>query len=169
MEVADTEAAVTSVVEAISAEVTWAALTWPGVTSAEAVPMCTLVGPMCMLAEPASPEAATSGMTAAVGVAVIGVTADPMPPAATRMAEFIRTATIRNELKPNGRSERPFGVAALHRSSDMPNERPPSAETGTTGHARSFRRSLEAACVQGAAPKYASLIPASSARALASP
>jgi hypothetical protein len=87
MEVADTEAAVT-LVGATSA----------AVTSAEAGPMCTLAGP-------ASPEAATSGMTEAVGIAAvglagIGVMAAMVP--ATRTGAFIRTATGRNELKPMG-------------------------------------------------------------------
>jgi hypothetical protein len=96
MEVADTEAAVTSV----------------GATSAEAGPMCTLagamctlVGPMCTLAGPASPEAATSGMTEAVGIAAvglagIGVMAAMVP--ATLTGAFIRPATGRSELKPMG-------------------------------------------------------------------
>jgi hypothetical protein len=94
MEVADTEAAVT-LVGATSA----------AVISAEAAPMYTLAGPMCMSAGPmiASPEAATSGIAAAVGLAGIGVMADsvmadPMPPA-TRTGALIRTAIGRNELK----------------------------------------------------------------------
>ena len=97
MEVADTEAV--TLVGATSA-----AVTLPGVTSADAVPMCTLAAPMCTLAGPASPEAATSGVAAAallaIGVEGIGVM-DPMAPA-TRTAGLIRTATGRNELKPMG-------------------------------------------------------------------
>ena len=91
MEVADTEAADTEAVTLVGA--TSAAVTLPGVTSADAVPMCTLAGP-------ASPEAATCGVTAAallaIGVEGIGVM-DPMAPA-TRTAGLIRTATGRNEL-----------------------------------------------------------------------
>jgi hypothetical protein len=94
MEVADTEAAVTLV------GATSAAVTLPGVTSAEAGLVCTLAAPMCTLAEPASREAATSGVTAAVGLAGIGVM-DPMAHA-TRTRGLIRTATGRNELKPMG-------------------------------------------------------------------
>ena len=97
MEVADTEAV--TLVGATSA-----AVTLPGVTSAEAGPVCTLAAPMCTLAGPASPEAATSGVAAAallaIGVEGIGVM-DPMAPA-TRTAGLIRTATGRNELKPMG-------------------------------------------------------------------
>jgi hypothetical protein len=74
---------------------TSAAVTLPGVTSAEAGPVCTLAAPMF-----ASPEAATSGVTAAVWLAGIGVM-DPMAPA-TRTRGLIRTATGRNELKPMG-------------------------------------------------------------------
>ena len=81
MEVADTEAAVTLV------EATSAAVTLVEVTSAE-------TGPMCTLAVIASPEAATSGMIAAVGLA-------GMAPA-TRTEGLTRTATGRNELKPMG-------------------------------------------------------------------
>jgi len=86
MEVADTEAAVT-LVGATSA----------AVTSAEAGPMCTLAGP-------ASPEAATSGMTEAVGIAAVGLAAGVMGAMvpATRTGAFIRTATGRSELKPMG-------------------------------------------------------------------
>ena len=80
---ADTEAAVTLVAA------TSAAVTLVGATLAEAGPMCTLAGPIL-----ASPEAAASGITAAVGLA-------GMPPA-TRTAGLIRTATGRNELKPMG-------------------------------------------------------------------
>jgi hypothetical protein len=91
MEVADTEAV--TLAGAASA-----AVTLLGGTSAEAGPVCTLAAPMF-----ASPEAATSGVTAAallaVGVAGIGVM-DPM--AATRPRQIIRTATGRNELKPMG-------------------------------------------------------------------
>ena len=78
--------------------------TLPGGTSAEAGRASTLAVPMCTLAEPTSPEAATSGVTAAalleIGVEGIGVM-DPMAPA-TRTAGLIRTATGRNELKPMG-------------------------------------------------------------------
>jgi hypothetical protein len=81
MEVADTEAAVTLV------GATSAAVTLVEVTSAE-------TGPMCTLAVIASPEAATSGMIAAVGLA-------GMAPA-TRTEGLTRTATGRNELKPTG-------------------------------------------------------------------
>jgi hypothetical protein len=90
MEVADTEVADTE-----------AAVTLVEATSAEAGPMCTLAGPMCTLAGPilASPEAAASGMTAAVGLVGIGVMAEAP---ATRTGELIRTATGRNELKPMG-------------------------------------------------------------------
>ena len=84
MEVADTEAV--TLVGATSA-----AVILPGGTSADAVPMCTLAGP-------ASPEAATSGMMAAVGLA--GGVMEDSP--ATRTAGFIRTATGRSELKPMG-------------------------------------------------------------------
>ena len=87
MEVADTEAV--TLVGATSA-----AVILPGGTSADAVPMCTLAGP-------ASPEAATSGVTAAVGPAGMGAMAEPMPPA-PRTGGVIRTATGRNELKPVG-------------------------------------------------------------------
>jgi hypothetical protein len=93
MEVADTEAAVTLAV-----------VTLVGGTS-EAGAVCTLEGAMCMLAGLmctlaviASPEAATSGIMAAVGLAG-GVMADSP---ATRTAGLIRTATGRSELKPMG-------------------------------------------------------------------
>lgn len=94
---ADTAAAVTLVAA------TSAAVTLVEVTSAEGGPMCTLVGPMCTLEGTilASPEVATSGITATVGLAGIGVMADLMAPA-TRTAGLIRTATGRNELKPMG-------------------------------------------------------------------
>jgi hypothetical protein len=98
MEVADTEAAVI-LVGAISAAATSAA-----VTSPEVGPMCTLAGPMCTLAGPASPEAATSGMTEAVGIAAVGLAGGVMGAMvpATRTGAFIRTATGRSELKPMG-------------------------------------------------------------------
>jgi hypothetical protein len=106
MGVADTEAAVTLVAVTLL-EVTSAAL-----ASAEAGTMCTLEGPMCMLAEPmfASPEATASEVIAAVGPAAVGlagtgvgVMADPMPMTpATRTAGCFRPATGRNELKPMG-------------------------------------------------------------------
>jgi hypothetical protein len=91
MEVADTEAAVTSVGGTLVR----------GTSEAGAVcmlegAMCMLAGLMCTLAVIASPEAATSGIMAAVGLA-------PMADSpATRTAGFIRTATGRSELKPMG-------------------------------------------------------------------
>jgi hypothetical protein len=110
MEVADTEAAVT-LVGAISAAATSLAL-----TSAEAGPICTLAGRMCTLVGPilASPETVASGMTAAVGLAGMGVMADMVP--ATRTGGFIRPATGRNELKPMGVLN---GHLASHESSHL--------------------------------------------------
>jgi hypothetical protein len=85
------------VVEAVTEVAdTAAAVTLVEVTSAEVGPMCTLEGTIL-----ASPEVATSGITATVGLAGIGVMADLMAPA-TRTAGLIRTATGRNELKPMG-------------------------------------------------------------------
>jgi hypothetical protein len=105
MEVADTEAAVI-LVGATSAAATSAAVTSPevGPMCTLAGAMCTLVGPMCTLAGPASPEAATSGMTEAVGIAAVGLAAGVMGAMvpATRTGAFIRTATGRSELKPMG-------------------------------------------------------------------
>jgi hypothetical protein len=107
-EVADTEAV--TLVEATSAAATSAVGTSPeaGAMCMSAVPTCTSAGPMFT-----SPEAAASGMIAAVGLAVMavgvlavgdmaaGVMADPMAPA-TRTAGCIRPATGRSELKQMG-------------------------------------------------------------------
>ena len=95
MEVADTEAVVTLVGGTSEAG---AVCTLEGAMCMLAGLMCMLAGLMCTLAVIASPEAATSGMMAAVGLAG-GVIADSP---ATRTAGFIRTATGRSELKPMG-------------------------------------------------------------------